>query len=207
MATISKNALEKYCKFFLSEIPMQHLALNEQEKTRLKVVREAYQVYMGNKIMSTQRLRAHIQNLWERTDTEVTNDMQVLQFIISRYDQVSKDMLKQRAQAAVERGIDIAADKGNEDALIKGGLALYKVGECDTPDPANDDANGRRALETVITDDYTKTETGQQGGYQHYDEQEVLRLQKLFGGSGNVSELIRNEQGIFEEEKPKSTTP
>lgn len=202
MALISQKALDKYCKFFLSDIPMQHLDLKETDKLRLQVVREAYQVYMGNKLMSTQKLRAHIQNLWNRSDREVTNDIYVLQYIVSRFDHVNKDMLRQRSIAAVERAIDISADKGNEDGLIKGGLALFKVGECDVPDPADDETNDRRALETVITDDYTKTETGREGGFKHYDEKEVLRLQKLFGGNGNVSELIANEQGIFEEEKP-----
>lgn len=205
MTPISKNALEKYCKFFLNDIPLQNLNLNENEKRRLQVVREAYQVYMGNKLMSTQKLRAHIQNLWNRTDREATNDMYVLQYIISRYDTVNKDMLRQRSIAAVERAIDIAADKGNEEALIKGGVALFKVGECNVPDPTGENAE-RRILETVITDDFTKTETGRLGNYRHYDEKEVIQLQKLFGGNGNVSELIANEQGIFEEERPTPPT-
>lgn len=197
---LTNKTLEKFCKVFISDIPMQNLSLTDYEKKRLVVVREAYKLYMSNQLMSMQKLRAHIQNLWNRKDYEVDNDIAVLQFIVSRYNKVNKDMLRFRAIASVERGIDIAADKGNEEGLIKGALALYKVGECDVPDPADDAANGRRALETVITDDYTKTETGQKGGHRHYDEQSVLLLQKQFGGTGSVKELIQNEQGIFEEE-------
>lgn len=204
MSGLTTKTLDKFCKVFLSDIPIEHLALTDYEKKRLQVVREAYQFYMGNKLVSSQRLRTHIQNLWNRKDHEVDNDIAVLQFIVSRYDKSSKDMIRNRSVAAVERAIEIAADKGNEDALIKGGLALYKVGECDVPDPTDDEANGRRALETVITDDFTKTEIGQKGGHTHYDEEAVLRLQKQFGGNGDVKELILNHQGIFEEEKEEA---
>lgn len=201
MAQISNAVLEKYCQFFLSDVPLSHLNLNERDKLRLQVVREAYQVYMGNKMMSTQRLRAHIKNIWNRSDREVTNDLNVLNYIISRYDRINKDVIRQRSIAAVERAIDIAADKGNEEALIKGGLALYKVGECDVPDPSDPNEHDRRVLETVITDDFTKTETGRKGGYRHYDEDTVLQLQRQFGGSGNVKDLIEKEPGIFIEEQ------
>lgn len=201
MAQISNAVLEKYCQFFLSEIPMERINLSERDKLRLRVVREAYQVYMGNKMMSTQRLRAHIQNIWGRTDSEVTNDLNVLNYIISRYDRINKDVIRQRSIAVVERAIDIAADKGNEEALIKGGIALYKVGECGILDPEDPNEHNRRTLEIVITDDFTKTETGRKGGYRHYDEDEVMRIQRQFGGSGKIKDLVEEEPGIYTEER------
>lgn len=60
MSGLTTKTLDKFCKVFLSDIPIEHLALTDYEKKRLQVVREAYQFYMGNKLVSSQRLRTHI---------------------------------------------------------------------------------------------------------------------------------------------------
>ena len=217
---VSDRYLEKVDKFIFRGLPIQSMAMTEEQKLRTLIAYEAYQVWMSNKqirpmdlckrisarIYSDMLTRAEndpkyrdlceklsIQPGRPRDYSRLANDVQTLDHIIGLFNAPTANIEKAKVIDASDWLIEEGMKSGNDRAVKNGADLKMKLHK--DFDEQQQGFDNLANTDVNITADVSVVKPDRT----NYTDEQKRALAKKFGlPEKEVDELIRNSDGVYE---------
>lgn len=192
MATeIAQPFYDKLRKHFETGISLQHMNFTEEQKKRIEVCLDAYKRFATDPFMD---LQTYIRNKWDRSYSELRNDLKVVEYIASFYEEGQRAQSTHKVRHAADILMRTGADTGNMKSLADGASLLFKLEGLDKP-AAPEDIDGNRAKMPIIV--VTNVEQKYKGKQSH-DTEEMRAIRKKYGAKQDYwQEMVEKRTGEF----------
>lgn len=191
MATdVSNNFLDKLRKHYETGVSLKHMNLTEEQKRRVEVCMDAYKRFVTDPFMD---LQTYLKNRWQRTFSEIKNDMKTINYISSFYNEGERQVSAARVRHAAVTAMRAGADSGDLKSMLGGASLLMKLDRLDQPE-ARDLDESMAAMPLVITTDASRKYKNKK----HYDEEAMKRIRKKYGAKqDHWQEMVESKTGEY----------
>ena len=199
MATeIAQPFYDKFRKHLETGIKWEHMNFTDEQKKRIEVCLDAYKRFASDPFMD---LPAYIRNRWERSYSELKNDMKVVDFIASFYDEGQRNLTKMQVRHSSRILMKNGADSGDLKSVKEGAALAMKLERLDQPDTPEDIDGNRAKMAIVFVSDASKKYPGKVS----HDTEEMKRLRKKYGAKQDPwQEMVENGNGVYVPAKRKA---
>lgn len=168
-------------------IPLESMAFSPVQKRRAKVCLDVMKQLEENEMMNQKR---YLRQRWGRTDTEIIQDLKVINWLVAEINGETKDLSRYRVKKQAERVIRIGQTTGDWKAIEAGAKLLHKVEGLDKPETAIDVEANTHMLSPVFVD------TPKNGV--KYDESQLDKLRKKYHAEKDkTQEMVEAKLGLF----------
>lgn len=167
--------------------PLKHVNFSPVQRRRAEVCLDVYRRLEDNEMMDQKR---YLRQRWGRTDTEIRQDLKVINWLLGELNEDSKELSRYRLKKQGERIIRMGQATGDWKAIEAGSKLIYKVEGLDKPETAIDVEANTHMLPPVFVD------TPKNGVV--YDETQLDRLRKKYHAEKDkTQEMVEAKIGIF----------
>lgn len=170
MATdIAQPFYDKLRKHFETGVKWKDMSFTDEQKKRIEICVDAYNRYSTDPFMD---LPTYIRNKWNRSYSELRNDLKVIEFIASFYEEGQRNLSKMQVRHAGRTMMRTGADTGNMKSLADGANLIFKLERLDQPESPEDmDANLAK-LPIMVTTNVNQKYKDKHG----HDSEEMKRI-------------------------------
>lgn len=174
-------------KHMENDLPLECTAFSPAQKRRARACLDVLKQLEENDMMN---IKAYLRNRWGRTDTEIVQDLKVVNWLIAETQGETKDLSRYRVKKQAERVIRIGQTTGDWKAIEAGAKLLHKVEGLDKPETAIDVEANTHMLSPVFVD------TPKNGV--KYDESQLDKLRKKYHAEKDkTQEMVEAKLGLF----------
>ena len=168
-------------------VPLECMAFSPAQKKRAKVCLDVLKQLEENEMMNQKR---YLRQRWNRTDTEIIQDLKVINWLVAEVNGDTKDLSRYRVKQQAERIIRIGQATGDWKAIDAGAKLLHKVEGLDKPETAVDVEANTHMLSPVFVD------TPKNGV--KYDEEQLDKLRRKYHAEKDkTQEMVEAKLGLF----------
>lgn len=192
MATdVSQPFYDKLRKHFETGVRWQRMSFTEEQKKRIERCLDAYNRFSTDPYID---LSAYIRNKWNLSYGELRNDLKVIEFIASFYEEGQRSLSTIQVRHAGRTLMKTGADTGNMKALADGASLIFKLERLDQPvSPEDMDANMAK-MPIVVTTDVGRKYKNKQGR----DTEEMKQIRKKWNvKQDGWQEMVEKRSGEF----------
>lgn len=174
-------------KHMENDLPLECTAFSPAQKRRARACLDVLKQLEENDMMN---IKSYLRNRWGRTDTEIVQDLKVVNWLIAETQGETKDLSRYRVKKQAERVIRIGQTTGDWKAIEAGAKLLHKVEGLDKPETAIDVEANTHMLSPVFVD------TPKNGV--KYDESQLDKLRKKYHAEKDkIQEMVEAKLGLF----------
>ena len=192
MATeIVQPFYDKLRKHFETGVNWKDMSFSEEQKKRIEVCLDAYKRFSSDPFMD---LSTYIRNKWNRSYSELRNDLKVVEFIASFYEEGQRNITKMQVRHASRVLMKNGSDTGNMKSLYDGASLAFKLERLDQPETSEDmDANMAKMPIMVVSDVNKKYKNKQS-----HDSEEMKKIRQKYGAKqDHWQEMVEKRTGEF----------
>ena len=167
---------------FESGVPIDDLALRQDQKRRLARVSHVYWQWIRNpftidyKALLRQLVKGHFADPPSETRA-AQKDIQLFEYIRDTVSPMSRNEARMKVQVAAEKMISIGMETDNVMALDKGSQRLFQVAGLDKPEDNRADINKVSFLPSVVVTNIKEVDSDRE----NIDDEEVKRIAEKYG--------------------------
>lgn len=181
-STLPQDLMTNSLLHFQNGVPIDDLALRNDQKRRLARVSHVYWQWVRNPFIDTYQLFRQLVKQANFADAPAETraaqkDQQLFEFIKESVSLVSRKDAEAKVKAAAEKAIRIGMDTDNVVALTKGGKLLYKVAGLDKPEDKHADMNRISFLPSVVVTNVKEVDPDKE----YIDDEETKRIAAKYG--------------------------
>lgn len=192
MATdIAQPFYDKLRKHYETGVKWQDMSFTDEQKKRIEVCIDAYNRFATDPFIE---LRTYVRNKWNRTYSELQNDMRVIEFIAAFHEVGERAQSTRKVRYAADLLMRTGADTGNMKSLADGASLLFKLERLDQPESPDDiDANMAK-MPIVVTTDVSRKNKDKQS----HDSEEMQKIRKKWGVKQDEwQEMVEKRSGEY----------
>ena len=195
MATqVAQKFYDLLRKHFETGVPWQNMNFSDDQKRRIEVCLDAYKRFEADPFID---LNQYIRNKWNRTYSELKNDLKVVEYISSFYAQGQRNISTMKVRHAANLMMRNGADTGNMKAVNDGATLLFKLDRLDQPETPEELGDELIRMPVVITTDVKKKFPNKVS----HDTEEMKKIRKRWGVKVDQwQDMVEVEEGVFEPE-------
>lgn len=129
------------------------MAFTKDQKRRLLICKEVYEMLKVNPYLDTNK---YLKNKFQRTPSEIYNDMQVVNFITSLCSAGTKEVSRFRVRRNAELAMKMAYDQGDVKNMLAAGDRLERIERLNEAEQGEDWENSIVKMPIVFTVDPRK---------------------------------------------------
>ena len=193
MATnISQRFYDKLRKHFETGVRWQDMSFTDEQKRRIEVCMDAYKRFATDPFID---LRQYLQNRWNRTYSELRNDLKLIDYISSFYTTGQRNISTIKVRHAADLLMRNGSDTGNMKAVADGAGLLMKIDRLDQPETPEEMGDQLISMPVVITGDVRKKFPNKTG----HSAEEMERLRRKYGvKKDHWQEMVEVEEDTYE---------
>lgn len=131
----------------------RYMAFTKDQKHRLMICKEVYEILKVNPYLDTNQF---LKNKYQRTPSEIYNDMQVVNFIISICSAGTKEVSRLRVRKNAELAMKMAYNQGDVKNMLAAGDRLERIERLNEAEQGEDWENSIVKMPIVFTVDPRK---------------------------------------------------
>lgn len=131
----------------------RYMAFTKDQKHRLLICKEVYEMLKVNPYLDTNK---YLKNKFQRTPSEIYNDMQVVNFITSLCSAGTKEVSRFRVRRNAELAMKMAYDQGDVKSMLAAGDRLERIERLNEAEQGEDWENSIVKMPIVFTVDPRK---------------------------------------------------
>ena len=185
---------------FESGVPIDDLALRQDQKRRLARVSHVYWQWIRNpftidyKALLRQLVKGHFADPPSETRA-AQKDIQLFEYIRDTVSPMSRNEARVKVQFAAEKMINIGMETDNVNALDKGSKRLFEVAGLDKPEDNRADINKVSFLPSVVVTNIKEVDSDRE----NIDDEEVKRIAEKYGAYIDEKRtMVENEVATME---------
>lgn len=188
---IAQPFYDKLRKHYETGVRWQDMNFTEEQKKRIEVCIDAYNRFSTDPFIN---LHDYIQNKWNRSYSELRNDLKTVEFITSFNEVGERARSTRKVRYAADLLMKSGADTGNMKSLADGASLLFKLEGLDKPPTSEDmDANMAKMPIMVVTDVSRKYKNKQS-----HDTKEMQGIRKKYGAKqDHWQEMVEKRSGEY----------
>ena len=197
---LSPIMLDKLRKHFETGVPIERMTFTDEQKKRIQMCIEGYKRFATDPNVD---IYSYMRNRFNRTYSELRNDIKLIDYIASFFEEGQKNISKMRVRNASRVLMKNGQDTGNMKALHDGASLLMKLDRLDEPDsPEQMDENLAR-MPIVVTTDVSKKFANKRG----HNEEEMRKIRHKWGVKQDSWQQMMEERSEIQdvEEIPAET--
>ena len=153
MSSLSPKFLDLVRKHLELGTSIRHLAMTDDQKQRLKIGLELYNLRRQNPYLD---ISTYLKNKYNRTYWEIRSDRECYDFICSILDAGGKNIARAQVRRTYEMAAKIAHDQGDAKNMISAAKHLFELERLLEPDQGEDLENNIVKMPIVFTGDPRK---------------------------------------------------
>ena len=183
---LSNTMLDKLRKHFETGVPIERMTFTPDQKKRIQMCIEGYNRLATDPFMD---IRTYMKNRFNRTYSELKNDIKLIDYIASFFEGGQKNISKLQVRNASRKLMKNGSETGNMKALHDGASLLIKLDRLDQPDAPEEMSEDMAKMPIMVTTDVSRKFSNKRGR----SEEEMKRIRKKWGVS------IDKWQGMMED--------
>ena len=189
---LSPVMLDKLRKHFETGVPIERMTFTPDQKKRIQMCIEGYNRLATDPFMN---IRAYLRNRFNRTYSELKNDIKLIDYISSFFEEGQKNISKLQVRHASRTLMKNGSETGNMKALHDGASLLIKLDKLDQPDAPEEMSEDMARMPIVVTTNVGDKFANKRGR----SEEEMRRIRKKWGVSIDQWQAAMEEgEGIEE---------
>lgn len=175
----------------------KYMAFTKGQKQRLQICKDVYEMLKVNPYLDTNQ---YLKNKYNRTPSEIYNDMQVVNFIISLCSAGTKEVSRFMVRRNAEIAMKMAHDQGDVKSMLMAGDRLERIERLDEAEQGEDWENSIVKMPIVFTPDPRKLYPDKE----YRNQKELDRVRNKYGVKKDAlmelmerkrEELLQSEEG------------
>lgn len=199
MATqVAQKFYDLLRKHFETGVPWQNMNFTDDQKRRIEVCLDAYKRFEADPFID---LNQYIRNKWNRTYSELKNDLKVVEYISSFYAQGQRNISTMKVRHAANLMMRNGADTGNMKAVNDGATLLFKLDRLDQPETPEELGDELIRMPVVITSDVKKKFPNKVS----HDTEEMKKIRKRWGVKiDQWQDMVEVEEAVYVPEETEA---
>ncbi len=152
-AEVAQNFLDKLRKHFETGVPWQDMSFSKAQKVRIEIALDAYKRFAQDPYMD---LTKYIKNKYNRTYSELHNDIRVVDFISSFYEAGQRNISSMKVRHSADVLMRTGQEMGDMRAVYNGASLLTKLDRLDQPESGDELGDELIHMPVVVTGDIKK---------------------------------------------------
>ena len=188
---IAQPFLDKLRKHFETGVPWQDMSFTDDQKRRIEVCLDLYKRLSDDPYIDKHQ---YLRNRWNRTFSEIKNDIRVIDFIASFYEAGQRNITRMQVRHASRLLMKTGADNGDMKALKDGADLAFRLERLDQPDTPEDIDASMARMPIVVTTDVGKKYAGKRG----HTREEMQKLRRKYGVKQDYwQEMVETKTGEY----------
>lgn len=190
---LADNYFAVLANHFEKGIRIEKLALSKSQKLRTQQCLEVFNAMCERPWIDP---REYLTNKYNRTQSELANDMLIINFMARYRNKGTREVDEFRVRAVANQAIKHGMQTGNDDTALKGAALLTKVAQLDKPAAEVNDGDllpGAQPFTTDVSAAYDNK--------RRISKKEMARIRKQYGVIPDEwQQLIEVEDAVIIEE-------
>lgn len=188
---VSQVFLDRLRKHFETGVPWQDMNFTDDQKRRIEVCLDLYKRLSDDPYIDKNQ---YLRNRWNRTFSEIKNDIQVIDFIASFYEAGQRNLTRMQVRHASRLLMKTGADNGDMKALKDGADLAFRLERLDQPDTPEDMDAGLARMPIIVTTDVGKKYAGKHG----HSPEEMQKIRRKYGVKQDYwQEMVETRSGEY----------
>ena len=145
---VAQNFLDKLRKHFETGVPYQDMSFSARQKERIEICLDAYKRFAQDPYMD---LSAYIKNKYNRSVSELHNDLKVIDFIAGFYEVGRRNISSMKVRHSANVLMRTGQEMGDMRAVNNGANLLMKLDRLDQPEAAEEMGDELIRMPVVVT--------------------------------------------------------
>lgn len=185
---LSPTFYDKLQKHLESGVPLKDMAFREEQRRRIEICMQAFNQLQDNPQMN---IGAYLKRRG-RTLTEIRQDRQVIDYLLTELGGDSKELSRYRVKEAAKKAMRIGEASGDWKPLLKGAEMLTKIEGLDEPETSMDLEAQTYTLQPVLV-------AAPKNGVEVSSE-ELDRIRRKYNAEKDkTQEMVEAKLGMFVE--------